>query len=164
MDFELPMGNFMKPILMFFLFVSLTSVVIAQPTSDQYLAAGTDFYAAKDYNKAVLYYQTAIRLNPSSPNLASIIQNLKSQIEADAKTPRADPVKSGGAPKVPKNLEVDLGVGPVVGFNDLWLGGIGFGGSIRGLILLNPKLRVGISAAFNLLNSNLTLYPYSPVW
>src|ERR1041384_3482594 len=68
MDFELPMGNFMKPILMFFLFVSLTSVVIAQPTSDQYLAAGTDFYAAKDYNKAVLYYQTAIRLNPQSSN------------------------------------------------------------------------------------------------
>ncbi len=52
-----------------FIFLSLlgtASSVSAQATSDQYYAAGNQFYTAKDYNKAVLYYKAAIQVNPNN--------------------------------------------------------------------------------------------------
>jgi hypothetical protein len=53
-------------ILTFALFFSATGYVFAQATADQYLAAGNQFYIAKNYPQALQYYQAAVQLNPNS--------------------------------------------------------------------------------------------------
>jgi hypothetical protein len=40
--------------------------VFAQASAAQYLAAGNQFYAAKDYNKSLLYYQAAAQMDPQN--------------------------------------------------------------------------------------------------
>ena len=40
--------------------------VFSQATSEEYLKAGTSLYAAKDYGKAIQYYQAALKVNPDN--------------------------------------------------------------------------------------------------
>ncbi|HEY5037676.1 MAG TPA: tetratricopeptide repeat protein, partial [bacterium] len=49
------------------LFLAVMGTTVAQAvTADQYVAAGNQNYTAKDYAKAVQYYQAAIQMNPNS--------------------------------------------------------------------------------------------------
>ena len=50
---------------MFLLFVGLAGSGFAQ-TANQYIEAGNQFYASKDYAKAVQYYQAAAQMDPNS--------------------------------------------------------------------------------------------------
>jgi tetratricopeptide (TPR) repeat protein len=53
-----------------FLFMSIlfsgSSIISAAATSDQYLAAGDQFYEAKDFNKALSYYKAAVQADPQN--------------------------------------------------------------------------------------------------
>ncbi len=49
-----------------FLMLLPSTQVFAQASAAQYLAAGNQFYAAKDYNKSLLYYQAAAQMDPQN--------------------------------------------------------------------------------------------------
>jgi hypothetical protein len=53
-------------ILILSFFLTSTTALFAQATADQYLAAGNQLYAAKNYPQAIQYYQASVQLNPNS--------------------------------------------------------------------------------------------------
>ncbi len=55
-----------KYVLIIFLFSIATSTAFSQANLDQYLTAGNQMITAKDYNKAIPYFQAAIQIDPKN--------------------------------------------------------------------------------------------------
>lgn len=181
---------------LFLLALANAGNVLAQDAAS-YINAGNQMYAAKDYAKAVQYYQAAtakdpnsasayqglgnshyglgqkpealaayekaLQLNPNNPQLSSFVQSLRTQLGASASpaatTPAANTNYSAntGSTSASKNFVISPMAGVAVGAPV----GIGIGGHLRGIYMVDGKLGLGGSiGAFMFGDSTVTTGNY----
>lgn len=158
-----------------------TSVVHAA-TAQDYIAAGNQFYQAKDLNKAVLYYKAAVQMDPNNAaahqSLGSAYYGLGQKPEALAEYQKAlainpnNPQLSsfvqtlqaqvGSTPSMPgmggttpssSSSTKNLEINPMAGIALGGGAGMGMGGGVSGYYLLDKSLGIGASLGLYMFSS-----------